>query len=69
MRKIICDRCGSIVEYNRFLATMKSIRLEDWSNGNEREYDLCDNCFRDVKRYIEGKARDKETEGDNGQPE
>lgn len=69
MRKTICDRCGSIVEYKRFLATMKSIRLEDWSNGNGREYDLCGNCFRDVKRYIERKAREERTEGDNGQPE
>ena len=47
MKVTRCDRCGSIFEYSTYV-TIRVVK----SNNNQRDYDLCEACEKDLKNFL-----------------
>lgn len=48
----VCDRCLKIKDTRSTIITV-SIPRGEFESSSNRDYDLCDSCMRDLRRFLE----------------
>ena len=61
----MCDRCGkNITDYDNVLFSLTKRPFKAliyWGAGRQLEFDLCEKCAQDVKRFIVGDKTKEDT--------
>jgi len=52
-----CDRCRKETESYYTICRGKFVLLDDWYEADKKlRYDLCNDCYRKLKRFLNGKS-------------